>query len=600
MHQRKLSTALSSALLTLALMGTCAQAAQVKLAWDPSLSTAVQGYKLHYGSSTGSYSTTVPVGLQTSYTLSGLTDGRLYYIVATAYDSTGRESAYSNEVTARVYDVPVAGFTASATSGQAPLPVTFTNTSTGTITAWNWQFGDGTGSTSQSPAHSYTAAGSYTVTLTVTGPGGSSTASRSITVSAPVPATLLSAHFNTGTDGFVYADNPFYSTQQPNYASGAYSNGALRVTLGGVDDTDITGMSGAWSRTFTVPGTTTVPVTLSFRYNLTQSTYYESDEYSDVVISVDAWTAAGYIPGRVARLTGDGDGGSTKTTGWQTYTTTMQLAPGSHLLRLGGYNNKKTAAREVTTILLDDVVVTMSASTLQAMLAPVASGIASPSMTRNQTSQTTDVDNTASHKRHHRSHVAASADTSAVTPSHSRRGAHAAASAHRLDAPEPDVNIWLEAEQGMLHSLMASGFDNEASDGQYIWASDGQDATADSSPDDSLVQYTFTVPRTDTYVVWGRVSSDAASTSAFVVAVEEPATASTQSAAVYTLEWTPLSDGETADAAHGQTWVWDQVASHAMPVFFLEAGEYMLTIKQWGSGTKMDQILITNNLEYRP
>ena len=74
-----------------------------------------------------------------------------------------------------IYTPVAAAFTASLTSGVAPLHVVFTNTSTDDYTASLWDFGDGVTSTQTSPAHTYIAKGAYTVTLAVSGPGGTDT-----------------------------------------------------------------------------------------------------------------------------------------------------------------------------------------------------------------------------------------------------------------------------------------------------------------------------------------------------------------------------------------------------------------------------------------
>lgn len=79
---------------------------------------------------------------------------------------------------------PVAAFTATPTSGTAPLVVNFTDNSSGSINNWQWDFGDGAASTLQAPSHTYNTTGNYTVTLNVSGPGGSSTKSGSVSVTA--------------------------------------------------------------------------------------------------------------------------------------------------------------------------------------------------------------------------------------------------------------------------------------------------------------------------------------------------------------------------------------------------------------------------------
>ncbi|MFH0945366.1 MAG: PKD domain-containing protein, partial [Planctomycetota bacterium] len=69
---------------------------------------------------------------------------------------------------------PVANFSATPLSGNAPLLVSFTDQSTGgSVTSWLWAFGDGATSTVQNPTHTYTKSGPYTVLLSVGGPGGS-------------------------------------------------------------------------------------------------------------------------------------------------------------------------------------------------------------------------------------------------------------------------------------------------------------------------------------------------------------------------------------------------------------------------------------------
>jgi hypothetical protein len=71
---------------------------QATLEWDPNDEPDLAGYKIHWGLASGSYTNVVDVGNQTSYTLTGLTAGTTYYISATAYNTSGMQSIYSNEV----------------------------------------------------------------------------------------------------------------------------------------------------------------------------------------------------------------------------------------------------------------------------------------------------------------------------------------------------------------------------------------------------------------------------------------------------------------------------------------------------------------------
>ena len=66
---------------------------------DGSTLTDLTGYKIHYGTSPGSYTSVIPVNLGlTDYTINNLTGPDTYYFVMTAVNSTDTESVFSNEV----------------------------------------------------------------------------------------------------------------------------------------------------------------------------------------------------------------------------------------------------------------------------------------------------------------------------------------------------------------------------------------------------------------------------------------------------------------------------------------------------------------------
>jgi len=162
--------------MLLMLMAVRAFAGSVTLAWDPVSSPALAGYVVYYGPTAGSYTSKIDVGNTTVRTVPNLTDGGTYHFAVTAYDASHKETGFSNDVTITLpAGPPVANFTASTTTGFAPLAMNFINASTGSITTYAWNFGDGTTSTAKAPNHVYSAAGVYTVSLTVTGSGGNNT-----------------------------------------------------------------------------------------------------------------------------------------------------------------------------------------------------------------------------------------------------------------------------------------------------------------------------------------------------------------------------------------------------------------------------------------
>lgn len=90
-----LLTAILSLVFILAPAQICA--GDVSLAWDASISEGVIGYRVYVGRASGNYDTFQEIPNQTTHTVTGLEPG-LYYFAVTAFNSSGDESGYSNEV----------------------------------------------------------------------------------------------------------------------------------------------------------------------------------------------------------------------------------------------------------------------------------------------------------------------------------------------------------------------------------------------------------------------------------------------------------------------------------------------------------------------
>jgi hypothetical protein len=104
--------------------------------------------------------------------------------------------------------------------------------------------------------------------------------------------------------------------------------------------------------------------------------------------------------------------------------------------------------------------------------------------------------------------------------------------------------------------------------------------------------YHFTVPVTGTYVVWGRVLAPGSSADSFFVAVDTE----------------PWGIWDTEQST-GATWGWDALnyrtgllpEPSAPPVrLSLTVGSHTLRLKQRENGTKLDRLLITNDLTFVP
>jgi hypothetical protein len=80
--------------------------------------------------------------------------------------------------------------------------------------------------------------------------------------------------------------------------------------------------------------------------------------------------------------------------------------------------------------------------------------------------------------------------------------------------------LLLEAEESVLQSPLEVGVDTGASTTNYVWRPNGSSDVWNPFQPGGEARYTFEVPKTDTYVIWGRVSPNTAGTGSFFLAVD--------------------------------------------------------------------------------
>jgi PKD repeat protein len=531
----------------------------MRFAWDPALSPVVVGYKLYYGQSSENYTASVDVGNVTFYTLSGLQDGKIYYITATSYTASGEESDFADEfITTTDAAAPVASFTAAPTTGIAPLPVAFTDASTGAMTGRQWTFGDGTSSSAQHPAHTYSTPGTYAVSLTVSGPGGAHTHTRPnlVTVLATPPVASFIAAPTTGT-----APLPVVFT-----------------------DTSTGTMTG-WQ--------------WSFGDGTSSTARHPSHVY----------TSAGHY---TVSLTVSGPGGSHTTTQASRVTAT----PETVMIWMEGEAGKMTSQMKVDS--------DSTASAQQYVWVPDGNGtLTDPSQEGGLVQYTFTVPAADAYVVWGRVRLGATGTGSfylalqeqsntqeetpsitGVVPQRSVVTPLTVGSVYYTDrtytitrlAPELQGPLAIKTGNNDKYNTAGNYLSFTLSHAATLYVA--YDSTATRSPSWLSTAFTRTALEMRTtdkpLTVWKR------EVAAGPVTLPGNLAGGALGATSNYLVFVDFGEQSPTPGTAPLAWVWDQAAADTMPVFFLSEGTYTLSIKQRESGTKLDRILVTNDVEYKP
>lgn len=139
-----------------------------------------------------------------------------YTVSLTATNGAGSNTSATTQNITVTSGAPVAAFSATPLSGEAPLTVQFTDASTGTPTSWEWTFGDGTTGNVQNPSHVYASPGTYTASLIAVNGVGSST-------NGPVQTITVNGATATETTLPLFTTEPTYAVTAES-TTGSVSN----------------------------------------------------------------------------------------------------------------------------------------------------------------------------------------------------------------------------------------------------------------------------------------------------------------------------------------------------------------------------------------
>jgi hypothetical protein len=139
--------------------------------------------------------------------------------------------------------------------------------------------------------------------------------------------------------------------------------------------------------------------------------------------------------------------------------------------------------------------------------------------------------------------------------------------------------LWLEAENAdtIVNPLEVTN-DESASKGRYIYAQNG--AGNQYTVGSIMASYSTTIPLAGIYYLWGRVRASGGNDNSFFVQIDNGL-------------------DNLWEVEPGDHWHWDNINDRKLsdPVMFnLSSGTHTIKIKLREDGTKLDKLLLTNNL----
>ena len=221
LFRSRVSTALPAALLLLVCAAATASAQTVTASWDRNADSYTAGYRLYYGTASGSYQWSIDAGNQVSAPVN-LSPGNVYYFVVRAYNAQYDYGAASNETTVDLRS--------TSTLPTAQITATLGANNVATVT---WQTANATSATINGSGVALSGSTTVTVTSQTTftlvarnAAGQTATASATVNPSSPSgPTAQISSTLG--------ANNLATLTWQTTNATSATINGGPAPALSG-------------------------------------------------------------------------------------------------------------------------------------------------------------------------------------------------------------------------------------------------------------------------------------------------------------------------------------------------------------------------------